>query len=32
MILVGICEGKRTLRRPRHRWEGDIEMDFEEIG
>jgi hypothetical protein len=26
-ILVGKLEGKRPLRRPRHRWEYDIRMD-----
>jgi hypothetical protein len=24
--------GKRPLRRPRHRWEDNIRMDFREIG
>jgi hypothetical protein len=32
MILVGKPEGKRPLRRPRHRWEDNITMDFREIG
>jgi hypothetical protein len=27
-ILVGITEGKRSLARPRRRWENDIKMDF----
>jgi hypothetical protein len=27
-ILVGKCEGKRSLRRPRHRWEDNIDMDL----
>jgi hypothetical protein len=31
-ILVGEPEGKRPLRRPRHRWEGNIRMDLREIG
>jgi hypothetical protein len=31
-ILVGIPEGKRSLQRPRHRWEVNIRMDFKEIG
>jgi hypothetical protein len=31
-ILVGKPEGKRTLVRPRHRWEDNIRMDFKEIG
>jgi hypothetical protein len=30
-ILVGKPEGKRPLRRPRHRWE-DIKMDLREEG
>jgi hypothetical protein len=32
MILVGKPERKRTLRRPTHRWENNINMDFREIG
>jgi hypothetical protein len=31
-ILVGKPEGKRPLRRRRHRWEDDISMDLREIG
>jgi hypothetical protein len=31
-ILVRKSEGKRPLRRPRHRWEGNIRMDLREIG
>jgi hypothetical protein len=31
-ILVGKPEGKRPLGRPRHWWEGNIKMDFREIG
>jgi hypothetical protein len=30
-ILVRKSEGKRALRRPRHRWEDNIRMDFREI-
>jgi hypothetical protein len=30
-ILVGKPEGKRTLARPRHRWQ-DIRIDLQEIG
>jgi hypothetical protein len=26
------AEGKRPLRRPRHRWEGNIKMNCKEIG
>jgi hypothetical protein len=31
-VLVGKPEGKRPLRRPRHRWEDNIRMDLEEVG
>ena len=31
-ILTGQPTGKRLLGRPRHRWEGNIRMDLEEIG
>jgi hypothetical protein len=31
-ILVGKPEGRRSLRRPRHRWEDNIKMDIREIG
>jgi hypothetical protein len=31
-ILVGKPEGKRLLRRPRHRWEDGIRMDLRESG
>jgi hypothetical protein len=31
-ILVGNPEGRRTLRRPRHRWVDNIKMDLREIG
>jgi hypothetical protein len=30
--LVGKPEGMRPLGRPRHRWEGNIKMDLEEVG
>jgi hypothetical protein len=30
--LVGRPEGRRPLGRPRHRWEDNIKMDFEEVG
>ena len=30
-VLVGKPEGKRTLGRPRHRWEHNIKMDLEEV-
>jgi len=29
---VGKPEGKRPLGRPRHRWEDNIKMDFQEVG
>ena len=31
-VLVGKPEGKRTLGRPRHRWEDNIKMYLEEVG
>jgi hypothetical protein len=31
-ILVGKPEGKRSLGRPRRRWEDNIKMDLREIG
>jgi hypothetical protein len=31
-VLVGKPQGKRLLRRPRHRWEDGIGMDVGEIG
>jgi hypothetical protein len=31
-VLVGKPEGKRTLGRPRRRWEDGIRMDVKEIG
>ena len=31
-VLVGKPEEKRPLRRPRWRWEGNIKMDFREVG
>ena len=31
-VLVGILEGKRTLGRPRRRWEDNIKMDLHEVG
>jgi len=30
--LVGRCEGKGPLRRPRHRWDDNIKVDLEEVG
>jgi hypothetical protein len=30
--LVANPEGKRPLRRPRHRWEDNIRMDLREVG
>jgi hypothetical protein len=30
-VLVGKAEGNRPLRRPRHRYEGNIKMDLREI-
>jgi hypothetical protein len=31
-VLVGKPEGRRTLRRPRCRWEDDIMMDLQGVG
>jgi hypothetical protein len=31
-VLVGKPEGKRSLGRPRHRWEDNIKMDLKEVG
>ena len=31
-VLVGKPEGKRALGRPRHRWEDNIKVGFEEVG
>jgi len=30
--LVGKLEGRRTLGRPRRRWEDNIRMDLQEMG
>jgi len=31
-VLVGKPEGRRSLGRPRRRWEGNIKMDLREMG
>ena len=31
-VLVGKPEGKRSLGRPRSRWEDTIKMDLQEVG
>jgi hypothetical protein len=31
-VLVGKPVGKRTLGRPRRRWEDNIKMDLQEVG
>ena len=31
-VLVGTSEGKRSVGRPRLRWEDNIEMDLREVG
>jgi hypothetical protein len=31
-VLVGKPDGKRQLGRPRHRWEDNIKVDFQEVG
>jgi hypothetical protein len=30
-VFAGKQEGERPLRRPRHRWEDNIEVDIREI-
>jgi hypothetical protein len=32
MVLMGKPEGKRTLGRPRNRWEANMKMDLQEVG
>jgi hypothetical protein len=32
MVLVGKREGRRSLERPRHRWDDGIRMDLKESG
>jgi len=29
---VGKPEGKRSIERPRHRWDDNIKMDLQEVG
>jgi hypothetical protein len=31
-VLVGKHEGKRSLERPRRRWEDTIKMDLHKVG
>jgi hypothetical protein len=31
-VIVGKPEGKRSLGRPRRRWEDSIKMDLQEVG
>jgi len=31
-VFVGKPEGRRSLTRPRHRWENDLKMGFQEVG
>jgi hypothetical protein len=31
-VLMGKPKGKRSLRRPRRRWEYNIKMDLQEVG
>jgi len=31
-VLVGKPKGERPLGRPRHRWEDNNNMDFQEVG
>jgi 3-oxoacyl-ACP reductase-like protein len=32
MVLVGKSEVRRPFGRPRHRWEDNVEMDFQVVG
>jgi hypothetical protein len=32
MVLVGMSEDKRSLGRPRSRWEGNIKLGLRDIG
>jgi hypothetical protein len=32
LCVLYLSEGKRPLRRPRHRWEDTIKMDLQEVG
>jgi hypothetical protein len=32
IVLMGRTEGKRSLRRPRRRWEYNIKMDHQDVG
>jgi hypothetical protein len=31
-VLLGRCERKRPLARPRHRWKYDIKIDLQDMG
>ena len=31
-VLLGKLEGKKSLGRPRHKWEDNINMDLQEVG
>ena len=31
-VLVGKPEGRRSLGRPRHRWEDNIKLGLQEVG
>jgi hypothetical protein len=31
-VLVGIHKGERRLGRPRHRWQDNSKMNFQEVG
>jgi hypothetical protein len=31
-VFIGRPKGKRSLGRPRHRWEDNIKMDLREMG
>jgi len=31
-VFMGKPEGKKPLGRPRHRWEGNVKMDHQDVG
>jgi hypothetical protein len=31
-VLVGKCEGRKALVRPKRRWDDNIEVDHREVG
>jgi hypothetical protein len=31
-VLLGKPDGKKSLGRPRHRWDDNVKMDLQEVG